>query len=74
MRSAAQHGEPGRAGVLILRVWLEVSGGDRRLRVRMVGRPDLDREVQDTASASTTEETVAYVRAWLERFAASGPA
>ena len=35
----------------------------------MVGRPDLDREVQDTASASTTEETVAYVRAWLERFA-----
>jgi hypothetical protein len=71
MLSASRHSEPGRAGVLILRVWLEGSGADRRLRVRMVGRLDLDREAQDTASASTIDETLAYVRDWLERFARS---
>ena len=72
MLSAARHSEPGRAGALILRVWLEGSGADPRLRVRMIGRPDLDRDTQDTASASTIEETLAYVRDWLERFTVSG--
>ncbi len=71
MLSAARHGEPSRAGVLILRVWVEGSGGDQQLRIRMVGRPDLERDAQDTGSASTIEATLAYVRDWLELFAIS---
>jgi hypothetical protein len=73
MLSATRHSEPSRAGVLILRVWMEGSGGDQQLRIRMVGRPDLERDAKDTASASTIEETLAYVRGWLERFASSAP-
>jgi hypothetical protein len=73
MLSARRYGDPGRAGALILRVWLEGSGGDPQLRVRMIGRPDLDWGAQDTqAAASTIEETLAYVRTWLERFTVSG--
>jgi hypothetical protein len=71
MLSAARHIEPTRAGVLILRVWVEGSGGDQQLRIRMVGRPDLGRDAQDTASASTVEATLAYLRDWLELFAIS---
>ena len=68
MLSAARHGEPNRAGILILRVWLEASGA---LRIRMVSRTDVEAADLETASA-TVEETLAYVRAWLERFATSG--
>jgi hypothetical protein len=70
MLSAVRHSEPGRAGVLILRVWVEASGA---LRIRLVGRTDLETGDLDTASASTPEEALAYVRAWLERFAAGRP-
>jgi hypothetical protein len=71
MLSAARHSESSRAGVLILRVWVEGSASDQQLRIRMVGRPDLERDAQDTASASTIEATLAYVRDWLEHFAIS---
>lgn len=71
MLSAVRHSEPSRAGVLILRVWVEGSGGDQQLRIRMVGRPNLERDAQDTASASTIEATLAYIREWLELFAIS---
>lgn len=71
MLSGAQNHEPGRAGVLILRAWMEGSGGDQQLRVRMISRPDLDRDAEDSVSASTIQETLAYVRDWLERFAIS---
>lgn len=71
MLSAARHSEPSRAGVLILRVWVEGSGSDRQLRIRMVGQLDLERDAQDTASASTIDATLAYVRDWLELFASS---
>jgi hypothetical protein len=50
---------------------VEDRDGDRQLRIRMVGRPDLGRDTQDTASASTIEAMVAYVRDWLELFAIS---
>ena len=73
MLSAERHGEPGVTGVLILRVWLEDTSGDPQLRIRMTGRQDLAQNAEDTASASTIEETLAYVRDWLERFAMSGP-
>jgi hypothetical protein len=55
-----------------MRVWLEGSSADPQLRVRMIGRPDLGWDAQDTGSASTIEETLAYVRDWLERFTISG--
>jgi hypothetical protein len=71
MLGAERHSPLGVAGVLILRVWLE-GGNDRQLRVRMVGRQDLARNDQDSATASTIEETVAYVGDWLQRFAMSG--
>jgi hypothetical protein len=72
MLSARRHSDPGPAGALILRVWLEGSSSDPQLRVRMIGRPDLGWDAQDTGSAATIEETLAYIRDWLERFTVSG--
>lgn len=75
MLSARRYRDQERAGALILRVWLEssseASSDDPQLRIRMIGRLDLDRDTQDTGSASTVAEALAYVRDWLERFAAS---
>jgi hypothetical protein len=71
MSSDPRHGSAERVGTLILRVWLEDRGAST-LRIRMIGRLDLDVDDQDSAAAATVEEAVAYVRAWLERFAASG--
>ena len=62
---------PARAGALLVRVWLEDSG-DPELRIRLVGRLDLDADDHDTAAMTSVDETLAYIRAWLERFAASG--
>jgi hypothetical protein len=62
--------QAGRAGVLILRVWLE-EGGDSRLRIRLVGSPNLDdHDDYDAVAASSVEDALAYVRHWLERFTA----
>ena len=72
MLSGRRHNDPGRDGALILRVWLEGSTDDPQLRVRMIGRLDLSSDVQDTGSASTIEETLAYVRDWLDHFSVSG--
>ena len=71
MLSARQHGDRGKVGVLVLRVWLEGSSIDRQLRIRMISRADLDQSAQDSESASTTEDVLAYVRDWLEAFARS---
>jgi hypothetical protein len=72
MVSVRPHGGQEKAGVLIVRVWLEGSHGDPRLRIRIIGRADLDRYGQETRSASSVDEALAYVRDWLEAFA--GPA
>src|ERR1700686_5723016 len=56
MLSAGRRGEAGVTGVLILRIWVEGSSDDPQLRIRLVGRQDLARNAQDTASASTIEE------------------
>lgn len=68
MLKAAWRREPRRTGVLIVRVWAEGESGSPQLRVRMIGRQDLDRNAHDTASASTVQEALAYVRRWLEQF------
>jgi hypothetical protein len=71
MPTDPRHSSAGPEGTLIIRAWLE-DRSDSALRIRMVGRLDLDLDDQDTAAAATIEEVLAYVRAWLERFAASG--
>jgi len=70
--STGRPSEPGRTGALLIRVWLEGSR-EPQLRIRIVSRHDLAGEAGATASASTIEEALAYVRDWLERFAMSGP-
>jgi hypothetical protein len=60
-----------RAGALLLRVWVEDSG-DPELRIRLVGRLNLDGRDDDSVAVTSIDETLAYVRSWLERFAAAG--
>lgn len=62
---------PEKAGALIIRIWLEESG-DPKLRIRMIGRLDLEADDQVTAVAADIGEMLAHIRDWLERFA--GPA
>jgi hypothetical protein len=62
---------PEKAGALIIRVWLEESG-DPRLRIRMVGRLDLEADDHVTAVAADIDEMLAHIRNWLERFAGLG--
>lgn len=62
---------PEKAGALIVRVWLEESG-DPRLRIRMVGRLDLEEDDQVTAVAADIDEMLGHIRTWLERFADRG--
>ena len=63
--------EPNRVGVLVLRAWLEGTGRDPQLRVRLVSRADVTRDAEHTASASTIEDALAYVRDWLTHFSAA---
>jgi hypothetical protein len=71
MSGEPRHGSAEREGTLILRVWLEDRGASM-LRIRMIGQLDLGVAEQVTAAVATVEEAVAYVRAWLDRFAVSG--
>lgn len=71
MLGTERHTQPGVAGVLIIRVWQEGSSANPQPRVRVVGQQDLARNGQETATASTIEDTLGYVGDWLQRFAAS---
>jgi hypothetical protein len=62
---------PEKAGALIIRVWLE-EAGDPKLRIRMVGRLDLEADDQVTAVAADIDGMLAHIRDWLERFVGSG--
>jgi hypothetical protein len=62
---------PERVGVLVLRAWLEGAAHDPQLRIRLVSRDDVTRDAEDTASASTIEDALAYIRDWLARFSAA---
>ena len=59
--------------MLLIRVWLEGGCREPQLRIRIVSRRDLAGDADATASASTTEEALVYVRDWLERFTLSDP-
>jgi len=65
--------DPGRVGAIVLRVWREGSASDAQLRIRLIGRGDVAQDVEDVAWASTIEDALARIRAWLEQFAL-GPA
>jgi hypothetical protein len=71
MLGTERHNQAEAAGVLIIRVWQEGSCANPQLRVRMVGQQSLARNVHDTVTASTIEETLAHVGDWLRRFATS---
>lgn len=68
MRNAPDRPEPGKVGVLVIRVWLEGTADHPQLRIRLTGRKDVTRDVVDTASASRIESALARVRDWLEQF------
>ena len=56
-----------RAGVLIIRVWIE-PGADDQLRARLTESRDLASRDQTTHAAGTVEEIVERVRSWAEDF------
>jgi hypothetical protein len=57
-----------KAGAFIVRVWLEKSAVPK-LRIRLVGRLDLEADDQVTAAATDVDEMLAHLRGWVERFA-----
>jgi hypothetical protein len=65
--------EPEKVGALILRAWLEGTPDHTQLRVRLVGRQDVTRDVEETAAASTIDDALVFVRNWLTRFLTPGP-
>lgn len=69
MLGTERHNQPEATGVLIIRVWQEGSRSNPQLRVRIVGQQSLARKGQDTVTAATIEDTLAYICDWLQRFA-----
>lgn len=61
--------EKERAGVMIVRIWLE-SGHEQELRARLTESSDLASREQTSHSAASVEEIVAIVREWAGRFVA----
>jgi hypothetical protein len=59
-----------RAGVVVVRVWVEYAGDD--LRARIVEVNDLDETEEVTRPASGIEEICRIVREFLLRFARDG--
>jgi hypothetical protein len=56
-----------RAGVLIVRIWLE-RGHENGLRARLTESSDLASREQTTHSAASVDEIVELVRTWAESF------
>lgn len=56
-----------RAGVMIVRVWIE-GGSGNGLRARLTESTDLASREQETYAAASVDEVVELVRAWVERF------
>lgn len=56
------------AGILIIRVWLEGEGDQRRLMGRISSRLDATKEEMQLAVVTGVEDVVAETRRWLEAF------
>ena len=59
-----------RAGLLVIRVWLETSGRDSLL-ARITRTIDLDDREEVSTVASTPEDVVRAVTEWLDAFLAA---
>jgi len=60
--------DPERAGVMIVRIWLEREH-EHGLRARLTESRDLASSEQTTHAAASVDEIVQLVRTWAERFA-----
>ena len=58
-----------RAGVLVLRVWVEDSGAGLRARITEIS--DLESGEETSRVAASLDEIVAIVREWVEQFASA---
>jgi hypothetical protein len=63
---------PQRAGVLVVRVWMEA--GSQQPRVRVVAKVDVDGGRELTYAASSVDEICARIRDWMAEFLADPPA
>jgi hypothetical protein len=63
---------PERAGVLVIRVWLEA--GSERPRVRIIARVNVTEGRETTHAASSVDEVCALVRDWMTEFTGRSPA
>jgi 5-carboxymethyl-2-hydroxymuconate isomerase len=63
---------PERAGLLVVRVWLEADS--RQPRARIISRIDVADGREITRTASSVDEVCALVRDWMTEFLAGRPA
>jgi hypothetical protein len=73
MRSEPDEPGAARVGALVLRVWLEGTPDDPLPRIGFTGRLDVTSDVTETASASSIEDAVDFVRDWLVLFRQQQP-
>jgi len=59
--------EADRAGVMIVRIWIE-GAHEQGLRARLTESSDLASREQVTRAAASVDEIVDIVRTWAERF------
>jgi hypothetical protein len=59
-----------RAGVAVIRVWIETAAGTDGLRARITLVQDLEERASETAVAAHPDEIVAVLRRFLEQFSA----
>jgi hypothetical protein len=59
---------PERAGVLVVRVWLEM--GAQQPRARIIARVNVDDAREATYTASSVDEVCELVRLWMTEFLA----
>lgn len=54
------------SAVLVIRLWLEGEGAERRVVARLTGYLDVDSEETSSAVVGTIDELTAAVRTWAE--------
>jgi hypothetical protein len=62
--------QPGRTGVLVVRLWTE-GGGDQQLRARVTQTLDVQARDQLVTTCRTGDDICQAVRGWIEAFMAS---
>jgi hypothetical protein len=57
--------------VLVLRIWLEGTDADARVRIRLTGRGDVTRAVETSKVVGSVGDAASQVRAWLDDYVSS---